>query len=217
MKGLLIKDLMLMKGQKNFFIIILAFSITMLILNDNPTFILGYLPFCLSLFTLSTISYDEFDNGNAFLFSLPISRKQYVYEKYFLSILLGSGAMFLSLVLVIISAIMKGQPILFELIVSSFMILPIIILLQSIMLPFELKYGAQKGRIALIAAMGSITVIGILLIRLLGTLGIDVSASIELLPTMSLGLIWAGFIVMTVIILMISMKISCRIMLKKEF
>ena len=31
---------------------------------------------------MSSISYDEFDNGNAFLFSLPITRKDYVLEKY---------------------------------------------------------------------------------------------------------------------------------------
>ena len=40
-----------------------------------------------AIFAITTISYDEFDNGLAFLMTLPVTRKQYVAEKY----LLGAG------------------------------------------------------------------------------------------------------------------------------
>ena len=42
----------------------------------------GYVTFIFTLFTVSTISYDEYDNGYPFLFTLPITRRQYVNEKY---------------------------------------------------------------------------------------------------------------------------------------
>ena len=88
MKGLLIKDFMLLKNQKSFFIIIVAAAIGMSTLMENSSFIIGYIAVIGSLFTLSTIRYDEFDNGNAFLYTLPITRKDYVYEKYeFLSLI----------------------------------------------------------------------------------------------------------------------------------
>ena len=92
MKGLLVKDFKLIKLQKNFFIVIIAIAIGLAVINDSPTFMLGFLTFVVSMFTLSTITYDEFDNGNAFLFTLPISRKSYVVEKYGFSFLVGTGS-----------------------------------------------------------------------------------------------------------------------------
>ena len=82
MKGLLVKDFKLMKGQKNFFLIIAAIAASTAFFSDDTSFFMGFLPFILSMFALSTISYDEFDNGNAFLFTLPISRTGYTIEKY---------------------------------------------------------------------------------------------------------------------------------------
>ena len=66
MKGLLVKDFSLMKMQKNFFITILGIAAFMTVFLKNISFPMGFLPMVISLFTLSTISYDEFDNGNAF-------------------------------------------------------------------------------------------------------------------------------------------------------
>lgn len=88
-KGLFVKDFKLMKVQKNFFLVIVAVSVGMAAFYDDSTFMIGFL--ALSLFTLSTISYDEFDNGNAFLFTLPVSRTNYAVEKYCLALLLAGA------------------------------------------------------------------------------------------------------------------------------
>ena len=103
MKGLFVKDLKLMMLQKNFLLLILAIVIGMMIFTDDVIFPLGFLSFIVSLFTVSTISYDDFDNGNAFLFTLPITRNHYVSEKYFLGLLLGCMAWVLATVLGIIT------------------------------------------------------------------------------------------------------------------
>ena len=81
MKGLLIKDLKLLKGQKNFFVVLIVIAIVLSVSMSSPSFVIGYMTFIGAVFTLSTISYDEFDNGNAFLFTLPFSRMDYVIEK----------------------------------------------------------------------------------------------------------------------------------------
>lgn len=109
MKGLLIKDFKLMKMQKNFFLMMIAIVIAISFFQNEISFPLGFLPFVISLFSLSTISYDEFDNGNAFLFSLPISRKDYVKEKYLLSFLLGFGALILGLLIICVAGFLKGD------------------------------------------------------------------------------------------------------------
>ena len=105
MKGLFVKDLKLMMLQKNFLLLILAIVIGMMIFTDDVIFPLGFLSFIVSLFTVSTISYDDFDNGNAFLFTLPITRNHYVSEKYFLGLLLGCMAWVLATVLGIITTV----------------------------------------------------------------------------------------------------------------
>ena len=73
MKGLLIKDFKLMKNQKNFFFIMIFIAAAMLFAEFESTFVVSYFTMIASMFVLSTISYDEYDNGYAFLFSMPFS------------------------------------------------------------------------------------------------------------------------------------------------
>lgn len=88
MRGLLRKDWKLVKNQKQFFLTMGAIALFFLVLYDNPYFLVGYMTIVFSTFSVNTIAYDEADNGNAYLFTLPISRKIYVREKYFFGILL---------------------------------------------------------------------------------------------------------------------------------
>ena len=153
MKGLLIKDFKLLKGQKNFFMTITAISIIMIIVSPGTSFPIGFLGFVGALFSLSSISYDEFDNGNAFLFSLPITRKDYVLEKYIFGLI--SGIMFLLLgtviSLVVIGITKTGS--FNEIFLTAGSLFPTILLILSIMLPFILKFGGEKGRIAIIGVI----------------------------------------------------------------
>ena len=81
MKGLLIKDFKLVMIQKYALLVIVGVMSLMTFKSDNRVFAIAYMTFVGTLFALSTISYDEADNGNAFLFALPISRRGYVAEK----------------------------------------------------------------------------------------------------------------------------------------
>ena len=42
----------------------------------------------------------------------------------------------------------------------AFLILPLILLMQAVMLPFQLKFGGEKGRLVIIASIGLIIVLG---------------------------------------------------------
>ena len=88
MKGLFVKDIELMKQQKQFFILVIVMGVILnLAGSGSVSFAIGYFTFVTAIFAITTISYDEFDNGLAFLMTLPVTRKQYVAEKY----LLGAG------------------------------------------------------------------------------------------------------------------------------
>lgn len=87
MKGLLIKDYKLMKNQAKYYLVIVLIAGIVPMLNfsgkeDFSMFVCAYLTFLFAYFTLSTINYDEFDNGLEYLMTLPASRKIYVQEKY---------------------------------------------------------------------------------------------------------------------------------------
>ena len=71
MKGLLIKDLKLMKNQKSFFVIMAFVGMIFLITWEKPYFAISYITMMFSMFALTSFSYDEFDNGAVYLFTLP--------------------------------------------------------------------------------------------------------------------------------------------------
>lgn len=93
MKGLLVKDLKLVKNQGKILILLaIAMGAVFGIMDANPSFVVSYMTIFFTIFTISTISYDEYDNGFAFLLTLPATRQQYVHEKYLFSLIMMGGA-----------------------------------------------------------------------------------------------------------------------------
>lgn len=217
MKGLLVKDFRLLKVQKNFFLLIIAVAIGMALFTNDVAPMLGFLAFVLSIFTLSTISYDEFDNGNAFLFSLPVSRKDYAIEKYCLGLILEGGALVLATLLSLIFSQIWDTTSGAEIGMSALILIPLLFVLQGIMIPFQLKFGGEKGRIALLITLGLLALAGIGVEKLARMVGIDVWAILDSLSMMSLGMMVGIATVIAAIFLGVSLKISISIMDKKEF
>lgn len=81
MKGLLIKDFRLLKGQV-YFLLIVTGCVIVFMINGSEAFGVAYVCSMVALLSLTTVSYDEYENGCAFLFTLPITKKDYVKEKY---------------------------------------------------------------------------------------------------------------------------------------
>lgn len=219
MKGLLIKDFKLMLNQKNFFIlIVLILGATACFLDFDYYFLIGYFMFICSLFTISTISYDEFDNGNAFLFTLPFSRSRYVEEKYCFGILAGTCSWFLSFVITTIIQMINSNNFIFsDWILSTLVMLPIMFVMLAILIPFQLKYGSENGRIAIIIFLGGGFVVCYLLANLLAQSQINYNALISFINNVDPLIILLIIFAICLAILFVSMKISKQIVLKKEF
>ena len=219
MKGLLIKDFKLMLNQKNFFIlIVLILLATACFLDFDYYFLIGYFMFICSLFTISTISYDEFDNGNAFLFTLPFSRSRYVEEKYCFGILAGTCSWFLSFVITTIIQMINSNNFIFsDWMLSTLVMLPIMFVMLAILIPFQLKYGSENGRIAIIIFLGGGFVVCYLLANLLAQSQINFNALISFINNVDPLIILLIIFAICLAILFVSMKISKRIVLKKEF
>ncbi len=214
MKGLFVKDFELMKEQKNAYLLIIAIALVMTVWSKENYFAIGFLGLIGSLFTLSSISYDEFDNGNAFLFTLPITRKSYVYEKYLFGLTIGICfiivGMMISLIAVVINHVeMTG---IFE---QALPMLSMIIIALALMLPIQLKFGGEKGRIILIGIIGVIFFLGMLIKDNLQAL--NLTEIIRRLSEMSDVTLFLFSLLVAIVALIISLYSSILIMEKKEF
>ena len=152
MKGLLIKDIRLMKSQGAVLLAILILAALFLgvVSSDvEPFFVVAYVTIFLSIFVASTISYDEYDNGYLFLMTLPITRKKYVNEKYIFGILISIFAwcvgMAAGTALMIAQGAKTGAG---EWIGGNLMYICIAWVFMSIMMPLRLRFDSEKARYA---------------------------------------------------------------------
>ena len=217
MKGLLIKDFKLMLMQKNFFIIIIVVACLISISSQDPTFMIGFITFILSLFTVSTISYDEFDNGYPFLLTLPFSRKTYVLEKYVYGLILGTGSWIVSVIICDLMLIVQGKPVTSDMLIGAFVILPMFLVIESLMIPAHLRFGGEKGRYALIACVGVLVVIGFVVMKIVEIFHIDVLPLILAIDALGPVMFMVILLMIGFLIMLVSLKVSLSIMNKKEF
>lgn len=217
MKGLLIKDFRLMRGQRTFFLAIIAISILTAVTSSNTLFAISFLGFVCPMFVLSSISYDEFDNGNAFLFSLPITRKGYVFEKYIFGLILSISALIFSTAVCLIISVIKNTVSINEIFITALTVFPAELLILSLMLPFQLKFGAEKGRIAIIAVLGGVSVIGVLLAKAAEAMNINLYELLNAIAKLGMQTFFLLYLLISFIILIISCRISIKVINKKEF
>lgn len=218
MKGLLVKDFKLLKIQKNTLFLFLFIALFLIAFSDDISFVICYFTFVFSVSSLSSISYDEFDNGNAFLFSLPITRTNYVIEKYCFSFILSMSSCFFATILVIVTEMVRGtDSSIIDIIMIALIVIPVMLIVISIMLPFQLKFGGEKGRIAIICAFGIVFVIGIAILKIAEFFSIDIFSIINNLLVFSTDMIIVAALIAVIVILMISIRISISIVKKKEF
>lgn len=211
MKGLLIKDFKLMKMQKRFFLLILLVGVVITFSSYDVAFTTGFMAFVSSLFSISSISYDEFDNGNAFLFSLPISRRTYAVEKYIFGAILGCCAWVLAMIIAISVGFLKGIHPDTETWFSAFLILYMMFVILALMLPFQLKFGGERGRIVLLLVIGGLAPNGLELI------GIDLLAMLDAMPAVNAGIMSFITLLIALLFLGVSCLISIGIVQKKEY
>lgn len=215
MKGLLIKDLQLIKNQKLFLGLSAVISIIFILYYDNTIFITGYMAAMLSLASISTITYDQHANGMSFLMTLPASRSDYAKEKYLLMLLTTGVSLIISLLLVSIKIFLNYFP-LEEDQLSGALLTSVLcaVLVHSVMIPLHLKFEAEKSRLAIIVGMGAVYAVVFASVSLIRHFHIDVDALLQKANPVSTGIflciILAGLIA-------ISFLFSLRIMKKKDF
>lgn len=217
MKGLLIKDFCLLKSQKRFWVTVLAISLLFFGVYDNPSFVICYLSLMVAMFTSGTLNYDEYNNGMGYLLTLPVGRTGYVQEKYvfgFATSAVATGAGYL--LAIAVSSVKGGQYGNDVLIPSVVAGIVIAFFMMAVVIPLQLKFGAEKGRMTLFVVYG-ITILAVYLAMKLFQVPLDdILAVID--RALENGVTAAVVCVGTSIaVLLVSYCISIWIMKKKEF
>ncbi len=161
MKGLLIKDLELVWHNKKLFLIMLMVMFLAFQNYDGYSFLIGYNTMIFILLILNTMTLDEYYKSMPFMMTLPVKRETYVAEKYVLMLtfsLVGAA-------LTTIFCIVLHQEMAVQLLIEAIIIYLIMVLFQLLMLPIQLKFGGEKGRIVLIGLLACVTVVATSLVK----------------------------------------------------
>lgn len=217
MKGLFIKDLRLIKNQRNFLITLALMFLVLIVTGVDASFFMGYVPFLLLIVTMSTITYDEQDNSMGFLMALPVSRQTYVLEKYLLSASFGVGGFAVTFVIFLITEKAEGSSMTpgdYLLVFMGFLVF--VILFLSLMIPIQLKFGSEKGRLVLFAIFFGI--IGLVYVAdKVIKVNVTATALYQNLLQLPLEILLTATFVLFAVFVLISIKISLGIMKKKEW
>lgn len=165
MKGLLIKDAILIRKYCKFhFIISLIFFIISLVGSSVKTSNINFVYYAVAMVSIIPITisaYDEQSKWNFYEAALPLSRKQIVLEKYILTVFIVIPV---SVIYTVILFAVKGGDLSKALLTFAIMLL-FSLISPSVILPIIYKFGYLKGRIinliiiALIMAMASVLAI----------------------------------------------------------
>jgi hypothetical protein len=154
--------------------------------------------------------------------TMPVNGKIYAAEKYLLSFLGIAVSWLVALVLQIVSLVIRKEEFdALHLIGTDLFYIAMFLLVVSLMVPIELKYGAEKGRLMIFAIFAVVAVVimaGMKAVNFVkDKLGIDVTALAEKVKNTPLPLLMVICFGITAALLAISMAVSTGIMNKKEY
>lgn len=218
MKGLLLKDLMILRNQKKTMLMILILGIAMALMMETMA-IISYYVMLGCMLALGTIAYDEMENGFSFLFTLPVSRKTYVREKY---IFMAGWVLICALAGVVLCGVLVAiglgklengwadiSDYLFPMLAMAFLII-------AVTVPLRIKYGSEKSRIVLYIIIGIAVILGVAIVKLSGFGSFAASARSVFEPLDS-AMITPIILAVSAILLLLSERLSQKYIAEKEY
>ena len=197
MAGLFEKDIRLILRNKQM-VIVVAFMALMMSFSGSIDMVLPYMTIFGTIFSVSTISFDEADNGYSYIMTLPVTYKDYVYEKYMFCMAGGIAAGLVTMVFFLIGTGIRGTAVVTsDMLIAAAAVLPPIVIIESFLIPVQLRFGNSKSRIFIMFVIGAVIASVYVMDRVVGDV-IGVAAA-------------------TMIILAVSVMCSMRVMRRKQY
>lgn len=202
MKGLLLKDILNFKKQGLMFLFLIALWFFIGIKNKDMYYLSGIIAMMTLLVPITVISYDEKAKWERYALTMPISKGTVVVSRYLLTIAISVvGGVFSIIAGLMISTSIK------EVLFTNMSVISIGLLIIAFAFPFIFKYGVEKGRLIMI------------FIFLIPTLVFTFASEFNI-PMLSEKVIMqlVYFLpLITLVIIICSIKVSKMIYNKKEF
>ncbi len=209
MKGMLRKDLLMMKNNAKFILVsFLIYVLYSILFKTDMSF---FLPFMGFMTAMSTLSYDDYNNWHAYASSLPQGRVNVVKSKYITSLAIIFILAIVGVGVSLIFGKLSGELNIANSISSMLGVMLAIEFMMSVLYPVLFKYGAEKGRMAMII-MG-IAIMGIALL-FTNVIHIDVPENLINFVENYFVALFAG---VSAVMVVISFLISKKIYLNREF
>lgn len=215
MRGLLLMDFKFLKRQTKFLIIVGLLVFVFLFNKDMSSFGVAYATMLFGIFAVNSIYYDEANNGNAFLFTLPFSRKEYVFSKYLFGMIIGGGAWILSNLIGIGYLSMANTGInIAEWFAINVVYLILLLVMLSFMFPIQFKFGMEKSRLVMLIL---VVLVFMLMNALTGGDHMDqLNEGMAFLERINPVVLFGGALVAVLAFTGVSVVLSMRIVEKKQ-
>ena len=154
MKGLLLKDLYMMKTYcKSFLLIAVAFTLLSFVEGENLFFIFYPCMFC-GMIPVNLLAYDERSKWLQYSATMPYTKRQIVGSKYIIGLGVQLAMLLITGIAQAIRLSINGTFRLDEYIVLMLLLFVMASITSSVPLPFVFKYGTEKGRMSYYIMIG---------------------------------------------------------------
>lgn len=206
MKGLLLKDLYVIIKNLKIYLLVSVFFLAAGAMDRSNIFFLYFLPIFGGMIPMTLLAYDEKSGWSQYSLSLPYGRRQIVSSKYMIGLIAQAIMSVLSMTVLFFTG--TSFMAIMTFFVSSFSVSCIV---PAIGLPFALKFGVEKGRIAYYIVVGACAAIGGILSNTAGDGDTQALPGLAPETAQSISEITVIFTAAAIIIYILSWIISVRI------
>lgn len=217
MIGLIIKDLLNLKKQCKILLLIIAVYMIVGFTSGDMSMFMAMISLLIVMLPITALAYDERAKFEKYALTMPISRNDLVKSKYYLGLIMAMIALILQFIINIIGYYTVGTEISRDSIFFTVILFGVSLLFMSIMLPFNFKFGVEKGRYFIIIVALVPTFIVFLSKKLFPGMQSDIQYFMEKISQMEISKTIIYILIINAIIYFISMFISMAIYSKKEY
>ncbi len=208
MIGLIVKDILTIR--KYFKTVGVVFLIWCVIFIPRGSVGVLAAMFCIMtvMVAVNSMGYDEAAKWDRLALTMPLTRRELVLSKYLLMLLLGLAGCLLALLLGFAASFFIPVN-LGEMLVTAAVSFLVALLYASIVLPFIYKLGVEKARLVMLTAFLAPYALFMLLGQVL-------DFNLQALMELSFGALLSAGIILTVLIVVVSYRISLTLYQKKD-
>ena len=209
MKGLLYKDLTLLLRSYKSNLLLLVFLYGAIVLFTGETYMAYALTVLCSMYTASTISFDEQSHWDAYARTLPVTPAQIVGGKYLLNLLFTLAGAAASAVMIALLPLTGAEPVdPAECAAGITACACVSLLMSALLMPVSYRWGGARARSYMAAVIFAVIFAGILVGQFMSEAA--KAALADSLSGLNSGSVWV-FIAVVLAVTLVLYAVSCTL------